>query len=79
MSSKNYRKITVGDNFSQCIAYVKGAMYLGRSIKITDILPSETEDSLDIYVTSDQGKTRVLWKTIAKKQILETEYDLNFE
>jgi hypothetical protein len=80
MATKNYRKITVGDSFSDCIAYVKGASYLGRSIKITDIIPSETEGGLDIYVqANEKGSAKVLWKTISEKQILEAEYDLNFE
>lgn len=80
MTTKNYRKITVGDSFSNCIAYVKGASYLGRSIKITDIVPSESEGGLDIYVKPVKGDAaKVLWKTISEKQILEAEYDLNFE
>ena len=79
MSSKNYRKITVGDNFSNCIAYVKGKPYLNRSIIITDIVTSETPDFLDIYVESVNSEGKILWKTIATKQILEVEYDINFE
>lgn len=80
MSNKNYRKITVGDSFSSCIAYVKGAKYLGRTIQITDILPSEDNpDCLDIYVTREKETASMIWKTIPKDQILETEYDLNFQ
>tara|TARA_R110002073_G_scaffold332814_1_gene519383 strand:+ start:2082 stop:2327 length:246 start_codon:yes stop_codon:yes gene_type:complete len=80
--TKNYRKITVGDSFSSCIAYVKGANYLNRRVRITDIINSDTEeDSLDIYIkpNNDENAAKVLWKTVGKKSILETEYDLNFE
>jgi len=79
MSSKNYRKITVGDSFANCIAYVKGAKYLGRTVTVTNILPSDTDGSLDVYVTKQGETASVLWKTISKSQILEAEYDLNFE
>jgi len=81
MATKNYRKITVGDSFSNCIAYVKGASYINRSIQITDIVPSDTEGALDLYVksTSDRDAAKVLWKTVSEKQIIESEYDLNFE
>ena len=80
MSNKNYRKITVGDSFSSCIAYVVGARYLGRTVKITDIVPSEElEDALDIYVCKEGETASTIWKTIPKGQILEAEYDLNFD
>lgn len=80
MSNKNYRKITVGDSFSSCIAYVVGARYLGRTVRITHILPSEEmPDSLDVYITKEGETASTIWKTIPKSQILETEYDLNFE
>lgn len=80
MSSKNYRKITVGDSFSNCIAYVKGAMYLGRTTKITDIIPSEElENALDVYVIKNGETASTIWKTIPKKIILDIEYDLNFD
>lgn len=81
MTTKNYRKLTVGDSFSNCIAYVKGASYLGRSVQITDIVPSDLEGALDIYVKPTKGKNaaKVLWKTIPESQLLEIEYDLNFE
>lgn len=79
MSNKNYRKITVGDSFSSCIAYVKGASYLGRTIKITDIIPSEElEDALDVYVVKAGETASTIWKTVPKTEILEIEYDLNF-
>lgn len=80
MTTKNYRKITVGDSFSNCIAYVKGANYLNRSVKITDILPSETDGYLDIYVQPVKADAaKLMWKTIPLNQVLEFEYDLNVE
>jgi hypothetical protein len=79
MNTNNLRKITVGDAFSNCIAYVKGARYLNRTVKVTDIIQSPDEDYLDIYITSDEGKTTVLWKSVQKSQVLEAEYDLNFD
>ena len=80
MITKNYRKITVGDNFSNCIAYVKGVHYLGKSVKITNIVPSDKKQALDIYVQPiKKGSSQVLWKTIPKNLILEFEYDLNFK
>jgi len=79
-TTKNYRKITVGDSFSNCIAYVKGISYVGRSVKITDILLGELPETIDIYVRgNEEGAAKILWKTISTKTVLEAEYDLNFE
>jgi len=81
MATKNYRKITVGDSFSNCIAYVKTYKYLKQTIQITDIVPSDSEGMLDIYVKSatDKDAAKVLWKSVSEEHILEAEYDLNFE
>ena len=80
--TKNYRKITVGDNFSSCIAYVKGISYLNRKVRISDIVESDSvPNALDIYVIHNNVKDAgtILWKTIDIESILEFEYDLNFE
>lgn len=80
MSNDNYRKITAGDNFANCIAYVKGAKYLGRTIRITDIALDESGEFFNIYITSEnEDSGKALWKSVSKNNILEIEYDLNFE
>jgi hypothetical protein len=83
MENTNYRKITVGQSFSNCIAYVKGASYLSRSVKITDIILDEVGDEFKIYVVSNKEDKsgKVLWKRIpnSPNSILEKEHDLNFD
>ncbi|AGO47953.1 hypothetical protein Phi40:1_gp088 [Cellulophaga phage phi40:1] len=80
MATKQFRKITVGDNFSNCIAYVKTIKYLGRSVEITDIIEEEENKGyIDIYVTADDGRTTVIWKTIPYSKVIEFEYDVNFK
>ena len=80
MENKNYRKIIVGDNFSNSLAYVVGIPYLKRTVKITAIVPSESEpDALDVLVQRQGTTSSTLWKTIPKKSILDYEFDINFE
>jgi hypothetical protein len=75
----NYRKIIVGDSFSNCVRYVKGSKYRlgGKECTLTDFLPSQKEGCIDIYV-SNNG-VQLLWKTIPEDQCLEVEHDVTFD
>ena len=80
MDIKTYRKIIVGDNFLNCIRYVKGSSYTmgDKRNKICTIVDSGSNSKeIDIYA-EDKG-TKFLWKSINKKTLLEKEYDANFQ
>lgn len=81
MQDGNYRKIVVGDNFSNSIAYVVGVKYLKGELRITDIIPSTSEEGcFDVYAvkTSSTGSP-FLWKRLPKRSVIDFEFDINFD
>tara|TARA_R110002167_G_scaffold331706_1_gene538389 strand:+ start:30513 stop:30755 length:243 start_codon:yes stop_codon:yes gene_type:complete len=80
MNNSSFRKVVVGDNFENCIRYVKGATYqIGKNrCEITNIIVSETDPN-EIEIYASDGDAQFRWKTIAKKTVLEKEEDANFE
>lgn len=81
MQDGNYRKIVVGDNFTNSIAYVVGVKYLKGDLQITDIIPSTSDpDCFDVYARKTAGGgSPFIWKRINKKSVIDTEFDINFE
>lgn len=81
MQDGNYRKIVVGDDFSNSIAYVVGVKYLKGGLQITDIIPSTSEEGcFDIYAKKyASAGSPFLWKRIPKRSIIDFEFDINFD
>ena len=80
--SKNchYRKIVVGESWSNCVFYVIGSTFtLGKGrYKVSHIVENDSDPTkADIYVS--QGDDLRLWKTLDLPTALDIEYDVNFE
>jgi hypothetical protein len=75
----NIRKIIVGESFSHCIKYQKGSTFRlpGGPCLLTDLLQNEGDPELiDLFISSNDSK--ILWKSVSIKMLLEVEYDSNF-